>query len=222
MLIRTWDAARSESEWRTWIEAGRSFGTLCVNGRDGEAPDVVPTHFLLDDAILWLHLAQDNPIFERILDNSAVSFTVIDDYTFIPGNWRAASGANPSDGVPTSYYAAVIFEGTASIMDEDEAKAEILRRQLAHFQPEGNHAPMEVGVKPYGPMLTGIRGLRIDIETVKAKFKNDDHKSEDLQARVAEHLRQRGGAHDAGSRAQIVRRRAIAPDTIEGEAVAPN
>jgi transcriptional regulator len=193
------------------MDQGHDFGILTANGLDGEAPDVVPTHFLLDDAILWLHLAQDNPIFERILDNSAVSFTVIDDYTFIPGNWRAASGANPGDGVPTSYYAAVIFQGTASIIDDDEAKAEILRRQLAHFQPEGNHAPMEVGVKPYGPMLKGIRGLRIDIENVKAKFKNDDHKPEDFADTVATGLRTRNGTHDAGALAQLLRRRAEKP-----------
>jgi transcriptional regulator len=190
------------------MDQGHDFGILTANGLDGEAPDVVPTHFLLDNAIIWLHLAQDNPVFERILDNSAVSFTVIDDYTFIPGNWRAASGANPSDGVPTSYYAAVVFQGTASIIDDDEAKAEILRRQLAHFQPEGNHAPMEVGVKPYGPMLKGIRGLRIDVENVKAKFKNDDHKPQDLSDTVATGLRTRNGTHDGGALAQLLRRRA--------------
>ncbi len=208
MLVRSWDAARSEEEWQIWMDQGHDFGVLSANGLDGEAPVVVPTHFLLDNAIIWLHLAQDNPIFERILENSAVSFSVIDDYTFIPGNWRAAPGVNPSDGVPTSYYAAVVFQGTASIIDDDEAKAEILRRQLAHFQPEGNYAPMEVGVKPYGPMLKGIRGLRIDITSVKAKFKNDDHKPEDLADTVATGLRTRNGARDAGALAQLLRRRA--------------
>ncbi len=193
------------------MDQGHDFGILAANGLDGEAPDVVPTHFLLDDAIIWLHLAQDNPIFERIRESSAVSFSVIDDYTFIPGNWRAAPGVNPSDGVPTSYYAAVVFQGTASIIDDDEAKAEILRRQLAHFQPEGNYAPMEVGVKPYGQMLKGIRGLRIDITSVKPKFKNDDHKPEDLADTVATGLRTRNGARDAGALAQMLRRRAEKP-----------
>lgn len=206
MLIRKWDAARSDAEWQTWMKQGHDFGVLVANGPDGHAPDVVPTHFLLDGDIIWLHLAQDNPIFSCIAANGEVSLCVVGSYAFIPGSWRANEGSDPTEGVPTSYYAAVHFIGTAHIIDEEEAKADIIRRQLAHFQPEGDHAPMEAGSKPYGPMLKGVRGIRIDIEDVQAKFKNDDHKPASLQQRVAEALQKRNHPGDSQALAQQQRR----------------
>ena len=59
-------------------------------------------------------------------------------------------------------------------MDDPHDKAELLRRQLAHFQPQGDHAQVAVDMPPYGRMLSGIRGLRLHITGVAAKFKYDD------------------------------------------------
>jgi hypothetical protein len=42
------------------------------------------------------------------------------------------------------------------------ALAKILERQLAHFQPEGKHAPVEPGDNPYGKELSAIRGAPPD------------------------------------------------------------
>ena len=41
--------------------------------------------------------------------------------------------------------------------------AAILERQLAHFQPEGLHAPVRAGDDPYGRLLPAIRGLRLRV-----------------------------------------------------------
>ena len=51
---------------------------------------------------------------------------------------------------------------------------QILTTQLADFQPEGRHAPVAVGEDPYGRMLPGIRGVRLAVLRVEAKFKYDD------------------------------------------------
>ncbi|WP_272925424.1 FMN-binding negative transcriptional regulator [Streptomyces sp. SID2563] len=56
----------------------------------------------------------------------------------------------PTDGVPTSYYATAQFTCRATIIDEPEAKAELLRRQMAHFQPDGDHAPIDPAGRPTG------------------------------------------------------------------------
>jgi transcriptional regulator len=117
-------------------------------------------------------------------------------WAFVPGPWRAKAGTLPTDGVPTSYYTAVQFTCRAHIVDDPEAKAELLRRQLAHFQPDGDHAPVAVGQPPYGRMLPGIRGLRLEVTDVRAKFKYDDHKPVEHRTAVADRLTARGRGLD--------------------------
>ncbi|MFH9671772.1 FMN-binding negative transcriptional regulator [Streptomyces sp. NPDC017405] len=206
MLVHPWDAALDDTEWQAWIADGHDFGQLCVNGLPGRPPSVVPTHFTADADELLIHLARPNPVWEAIEHDPDVTFTVIGDYAFIPGPWRAQPGTEPTDGVPTSYYAAVQFTCRAQVVDDPEAKADLLRRQLAHFQPEGDHAPVAAGLPPYGRMLSGIRGLRLTVTEVLAKFKYDDHKPVEHRAGVAGRLTARGQALDVPAARQQARR----------------
>jgi transcriptional regulator len=206
MFIQPWDAALDSAEWQTWIAGGHDFGLLSVNGRLGRPPTVVPTHFVSGDDELLIHLARPNPVWESIEHDPNVTFTVIGDYAFVPGPWRAKPGTPPTDGVPTSYYAAVEFTCQAHIVDDPRQKAELLRRQLAHFQPEGDHAPIAVDQPPYGRMLPGIRGLRLEVTDVRAKFKYDDHKPVEHRAAAADRLTARGQGLDAPTAGQQLRR----------------
>ncbi|MFF7237087.1 FMN-binding negative transcriptional regulator [Streptomyces collinus] len=206
MLVHPWDAALDESEWQTWIADGHDFGQLSVNGLPGHPPAVVPTHFCCDGPGLLVHLARPNPVWEAIERDPCVVLTVIGDYAFVPGPWRAPAGTPPLDGVPTSYYAAVQFTCRADVVDEPEAKAELLRRQLAHFQPDGDHAAVAVDRPPYGRMLSGIRGLRLEVTGVRAKFKYDDHKPVEHRTAVTERIVARGEGLDVPTAHQQRRR----------------
>jgi transcriptional regulator len=212
VFIQPWDAALDEAEWQSWITEGHDFGQLSVNGLPGHPPVVVPTHFTSHGTHLLIHLARPNPVWQTIEHDPNVTFTVIGDYAFIPGPWRAKPGTPPTDGVPTSYYAAVQFTCRAHIVDDPEAKADLLRRQLAHFQPDGDHAPVAVDRPPYGRMLSGIRGLRLEVTDVRAKFKYDDHKPVEHRAAVAERLTERGEGLDIpAARRQLRRLDSIGP-----------
>ncbi|WP_405016341.1 hypothetical protein [Kitasatospora sp. NBC_00070] len=57
-------------------------------------------------------------------------------------------------------------------------------------------------------MLAGIRGMRLTIDRVDAKFKYDDKKPIGQQAGFADRLAERGTGRDAGARAQLLRRNA--------------
>ncbi|MFC9503511.1 FMN-binding negative transcriptional regulator [Streptomyces sp. NPDC057002] len=206
MLVHPWDAGLDEVEWQTWIADGHDFGQLSVNGLAGHPPMAVPTHFTCDGPRLLIHLAKPNPVWKAIEQDAKVVFTVIGDYAFIPGPWRAKPGTPPTDGVPTSYYAAVQFTCRAEIIDDPEAKAELLRRQLAHFQPDGDHALVAVDQPPYGRMLSGIRGLRLEVTDVRAKFKYDDHKPVEHRSAVADRLTERGQGLDVPTARQQLRR----------------
>ncbi|MEU7278561.1 FMN-binding negative transcriptional regulator [Streptomyces sp. NPDC045431] len=207
MLIHPWDASLDEAEWQTWIADGHDFGVLGVNGPPGRPPAAVPTHFASEPGHLLVHLARPNPVWEAIERDPNVLFTAFGDYAFIPGPWRAAPDTPPTDGVPTSYYTAVQFTCRATIVDEPEAKAELLRRQMAHFQPDGDHGTIAVGRPPYGRMLPGIRGLRLAVTDVRAKFKYDDHKPVEHRTAVADHLTERAQGLDVSAAAQQRRRR---------------
>ena len=210
MLIHPWDAALDEGEWRTWLADGRDFGQLVVNGLPGQPPAVVPTHFVVEDTPtgprLLVHLARPNPVWANIAADPDVVVAVIDDYAYIPTTWRAKAGGPDEDGVPTSYYAAVQLRCRAEIVDDENDKADLLTRQLAHFQPAGDHAGVAVGAAPYGRMLSGIRGLRLRVTDVVAKFKYDDHNPVAQRAQVASRLTARATGRDVGAAGQQRRR----------------
>jgi transcriptional regulator len=55
-------------------------------------------------------------------------------------------------------------------------------------------------------MLSGIRGLRLHITSVAAKFKYDDHNPQEHRAQVAGRLGGRGTGRDRSAAAQQRRR----------------
>lgn len=207
MLIHPWDAALDAAEWQEWLGATDRFGVLAVNHLDpAEAPLVLPTHFTVAGDELLLHLARPNPVWAHLEAATQVRLVVVGDYAYIPTQWRAKAGGPDEDGVPTSYYAAVQFVCRPTVVDDPAGKAAILAAQLADFQPEGGHAPVSPDEPPYGRMLPGIRGVRLQVLRVEAKFKYDDANPVDHRARVSNRLDARGNALDRGAAAQQRRR----------------
>ncbi|MFE1442489.1 FMN-binding negative transcriptional regulator [Streptomyces sp. NPDC058739] len=208
MLVHPWDAPEEDAEWQRWL-AVHDFGQLAVNGLPGEPPHVQPLHFAYDagrgDAVT--HLARPNPLWPALEAAPDVVLSVVDDYVYVPGPWQAAPGTPPEHGTPTSLYAAVQLRCRAWIVDDPEEKAALLARQMGHFQPEGGSAPVVAGEAPYGRMLPGIRGLRLEVTGVRAKFKYAGSKAAVVQDRIAEHLAERAGPRDGAAREHVLRRR---------------
>ncbi|MFF4955404.1 FMN-binding negative transcriptional regulator [Streptomyces chattanoogensis] len=209
MLIHPWDAATEDAEWQDWL-AAHDFGQLAVSGPPGAPPMVQPAHFVYDPARreVLTHLARPNPIWPALEERPAVLLSVVDDYAFIPGPWQAAVDEPPEHGIPTSFYAAVQLACTAHVVDDPEAKAALMQRQMGHFQPEGGSAPVAAGRAPYGRQLSGLRGLRLEVHEVRAKFKYGGAKNEAVQRRIEQRLAERNGPGDAAARGHQERRRA--------------
>lgn len=207
MLIHPWDAARHAAEWRDWLARTERFGMLAVNNLDpAQAPVLVPTHFTLAGEEVLLHLARPNPVWPHLEAAAEVRLAVVGDYAYVPGYWRAAADVPEEDGVPTSYYATVQLVCRPTIVDDADGKAAILAAQLGDLQPEGRHADVAPDTQPYGRMLPGIRGLRLGVLRVDAKFKYDDHKPAEHRERVSGRLEERGRGLDARAAAQQRRR----------------
>lgn len=213
MLVHPWDAALDTAEWQAWLASRERFGLLAVTNADrAQAPLTVPTHFTVAGDELLLHLARPNPVWAHLEAITEVRLTVIGDYAFVPGYWRAAEDVPETDGVPTSYYASVQFVCRPEVVDDPGQKAAILAAQMADLQPEGRHAPLDTDDSPYARMLPGIRGLRLTPVRVEAKFKYDDHKPAALREGVAGRLVERDSGLDRAAAAQQRRRLAEAGD----------
>lgn len=186
---------------------------LAVNNLDpAQAPVLVPTHFTVTGKELLLHLARPNPVWPHVEAATEVRLAVMGDYACIPGYWRAQPGDPEQDGVPTSYYSTVQFVCRPTVVDDPPGKTEILTAQLADVQPEGRHATVAVDAPPYGRLLPGIRGLRLAVLRVDAKFKYDDHKPVQHREHVIDDLQRRDHGLDAAAAAQQRRRLAAIGD----------
>ncbi|GGY45263.1 FMN-binding negative transcriptional regulator [Streptomyces omiyaensis] len=210
MLVHPWDAPADDAEWRAWL-ARHDFGQLAVNGLPGDPPWVQPAHFRYEAepgpyGRVLLHLARPNPLWSALEADPRVLLSVVDDYVYVPGTWTAPEGAPAAHGTPTSYYAAVQLRCTARVVDDPAEKAELLNRQVAHFQPEGGTAPVVPGEVPFGRMLPGIRGLCLEVTEVRAKFKYAGNKPAGVRRRVADRLAERAGPGDLAARTHQLRR----------------
>jgi transcriptional regulator len=207
MLIHPWDAALDAAEWQEWLASTDRFGMLVVNNLDrAHAPLALPTHFTVAGEELLFHLARPNPVWAHLEAAAEVRLAVMGDYAYIPTYWRAKAGGPDEDGVPTSYYTAVQFVCRPTVIDDPQGKVEILAAQLGDVQPEGGHAEVEADGEPYGRMLPGIRGVRLGVLRVDAKFKYDDSNPVEHRERVVGYLEERGQGLDAGAARQQQRR----------------
>ena len=206
MLVQPWDAPLDDSEWRGWL-LRHDFGQLIAPGDGWDLPVVVPTHFLYDGATtVRLHLAKPNPVWAALAERPRALLTVVDDYTYVPSAWQAAPGTPAELGVPTSYYATVQLSCDVEVVDDPEAKAAILRDQLAHFEPGGGYLEPDAGHVHFSRRLPGIRGLVLSVTSVRAKFKYGGNKEPAHRELLAEHLAERGGPADPVAREHLLRR----------------
>jgi transcriptional regulator len=208
VLIHPWDRAVSEQEWQE-VLLRFDFGQLIApGGPEREVPVVVPTHFLYDgDALLELHLARPNPVWRALAERPVALFTVVADYVYVPAAVNTGPGSDPAVGVPTSYYATVQARADVEVVDDPDELADLLTRQLAHFEPPGSlRQPVSTAVSSDRRQLTGIRGLRLAIRNVQAKFKYGGNKDVVHRADIAGALAARGGPMDAAARRRLLER----------------
>jgi transcriptional regulator len=202
VYIANVDRGFGEDEWREFV-ASQGFGHLVAAGVEREVPVVVPTQFVLDGDEVILHLVDKNPILEAIDEQPRVLMSVAGDWAFIPSSWKAIGEEDPLLGIPTTYYAAVQMEGSATIVSDPGEVAAVLRRQLAALQPG-----LEVAdpLTAHEAQLRTIRAISIVIEEVRAKFKYGGNVDLGHREAVIAGLERRGGPGDLAAARQTRRR----------------
>ena len=92
--------------------------------------------------------------------------------------------------------------GEAQVVDDADGISEILRTQLGDVQPELD----VVDPAEHGARLRAIRGLRISIGEVRAKFKYGANVDDDHRAAVHDRLLERDGPGDVAAARHLARR----------------
>jgi transcriptional regulator len=205
MLIRPHDAPiDSEREWRDLVTA-HPFGHLIAPGTARALPVVVPTHIHFDgDVTIRLHLARPNPVWSALRENPQCLFVVTAAVAYVPTSWEAPPGT-PAE-CPTSHYASVHLECTATVTDEPDHIRRYLADQLATLQrdePFGD--PLDTAI-PYEDKLRQIRGLQLAITDVHAKFKFDGAEPDSVRQQVIDGYQRRNAPGDAEALAHLRRR----------------
>jgi transcriptional regulator len=210
MLIRLHDAPiDTEHEWRDLL-ARHPFGHLIAPGRDRDLPVVVPTHIHFDgDRTIRLHLAKPNPVWPLLTENPRCLFVVTAPYTYIPTSWEAPTGTDPHWGIPTSHYASVQLTCTATITDDTQQIRHYLADQLATMQPDEPYGDPRDPAAPYTTELRQIRGLQLQIDDVRAKFKFDGAEPDDVRRHVIAGYQLRDAPGDPEALEHLQRRHPI-------------
>jgi len=201
------DRPLDDEEWRAFV-AAQGFGHLVANPPGGGLPVVAPTQFVLDGDIVIAHVAAANPLVDALVHDPRALLAVAGDWAFVPSSWKAIGTEDPRRGVPTTYYAAVQLAGRAELVADAAELAALLARQLDALQPEiGIDDPLEV----HRAKLASIRGVRLHVDEVVAKFKFGGNVDEAHRRAVADRLDARGGPGDRAAAAHARRRTPDAP-----------
>jgi transcriptional regulator len=202
MYIAEVDKGLGEDEWRPFVEA-QGFGHFAAAGRGRDVPVVLPTQFVLDRDEVILHVVAKNPILDALSEQPRALLSVAGDWAFIPSDWKAIGDEDPLLGIPTTYYAAVQLEGTATVHSEPEKIAQVLRRQLGVIEPG---VPVADPLEAHGNRLKTIRAVTLAVDSVRSKFKYGGNVDFAHRAAVISRLEQRRGPGDIAAARHTERR----------------
>ncbi len=197
------DRPIDDAEWRAFVrDAG--FGQLIASGRARDVPVIVPTQYAMQDHdVVVAHVVAQNPILDALREQPRAVLSVAGDWAFVPSSWKVLGDEDPLLGLPTTYYAAVQLAGSCSIVEDPDELAVLLRHQLGSFQPDVAIADPAVAQRA---RLARIRGLRLEVEAVTAKFKYGGNVDEPHRRAVRARLLARDGPGDQAAAAHVALR----------------
>lgn len=197
MLIRAHDR-EDDREVAVAFLKEQGFGHVAASGEGHDVPVVVPTQFVVEGDEVVFHLAAANPLFARLDECPRAVLSVAGDWAYIPGAWKAIGEEDPTMGIPTTYYGAVQVVGNVTLVD-GEAVAAVLRSQLEALEPGSDVVDPAV----HRAKFRTIRGLRLAMEEVRAKFKYGGNVDAAHREAVEQRLRDRNGPGDLAAAAHV-------------------
>lgn len=161
---------------------------LVTVGADG-VPDATFLPVLWEDNRLVGHLARANPHWRRVVDGSPALAIVTGPDTYVSPSWYAAK-AEHGKVVPTWNYSVVHLRGRVAVHDDPDWVRGLVTR-LTDRHETGRAEPWAVSDAPADYVTKNLRpivGVELLVESVEAKAKLSQNRSEDDRRGVARGL----------------------------------
>ena len=170
----------------------QELGRLITVGADG-MPHVGLYPFVRGDKIVDLHVVREDEVAVDLRLRPRCVFEVDEPLGVIPSYWVHAEYG----GSATAYHRTVIFECTATVVDDPAAVAAQQERLLARYQPEGGFRPIDPDDPLYRGALRQLAAVRLTVERVRTKFKLGQNRPPETRRKIVQFLRERGRPNDA-------------------------
>jgi predicted FMN-binding regulatory protein PaiB len=170
----------------------QELGRLITVGADG-IPHVGLYPFVRSAATVDLHVVREDEVAVDLRARPRCVFEVDEPLGVIPSYWVHAEYG----GSATAYHRTVIFECTATVVDDPTAVAAQQQRLMARYQPEGGFRAIDPDDPLYRGALRQLAAVRLSVERVRTKFKLGQNRPPETRQKIAQFLRERGRPNDA-------------------------
>ena len=171
---------------------GQELGRLITVGADG-TPHVGLYPFVRSDTTVDLHVVRDDEVAVDLRARPRCVFELDEPLGVIPSYWVHAEYG----GSATAYHRTVIFECTATVIEDPAAVAAQQQRLMARYQPEGGFRAIDPDDPLYRGALRQLAAVRLTVERVRIKFKLGQNRPPETRRKIIEFLRERGRPSDA-------------------------
>ena len=191
MIFHAYYADVPTAQVDSFVDA-QELGRLVTVGADG-TPHVGLYPFVRSEGTIDLHLVREDEVAVDLRARPRCVFEVDEPLGVIPSYWVHAEYG----GSATAYHRTVIFECTATVMEDPALVAAQQRRLLARYQPEGGFRPIDPDDALYRGALRQLAAVSLAVERVRTKFKLGQNRPPETRRKVVQFLRERGRPNDA-------------------------
>ena len=191
MIFHAYYADVPVAQVNAFVDA-QELGRLITVGADG-MPHVGLYPFVRSDKTVDLHVVREDEVAVDLRARPQCVFEVDEPLGVIPSYWVHAEYG----GSATAYHRTVIFECTATVVDDPAAVAAQQRRLMARYQPEGGFRLIDPDDPLYRGALRQLVAVRLTVERVRTKFKLGQNRPPEIRRKIAQFLRERGRPNDA-------------------------
>jgi uncharacterized protein len=170
----------------------QELGRLIPVGAAGP-PHVGLYPFVRSAEAVDLHVVREDEVAVDLRARPRCVFEVDEPLGVIPSYWVHAEYG----GSATAYHRTVIFECTASVIDDPAAVAAQQQRLMARYQPEGGFRAIDADDPLYRGALRQLAAVRLAVDRVRTKFKLGQNRPAETRRQVVQFLRNRGRPNDA-------------------------
>ncbi|PMP87857.1 MAG: antibiotic resistance protein [Desulfurella sp.] len=150
-------------------------------------PYATTVNFVYYNKHIYFHSANSGKKIDIIKTKPLVYFTTFKAYSQIPSYFKSEDIACFAGQLFASIHAI----GVVNIIKNDDLKSQILMALMNKFQPEGGFEPIYPN-NLYKEMLDKVLVLEIDINSISAKFRFNQHESYENKSNLLKNLKKRG------------------------------